>query len=303
MDTFAPTTPPSGDQSTDSDVGVERAEEFAREHPAIVKFGRIGWVAKGIVYSLVGVLSLLVGVNARDAGGDATSGGQEASQTGAITRIAESSSGIVLLYVVAAGLFIYALWRLMSVLLPADNDVKTWLTRAGYLVSAVTYLLLAWTAFTLARRPRSSGESEDARVERFTRDLMNDDLGRAAVFAIGAVLLILVAVFVWKAVTAHFESQLLPGSVGPVSHQTLVVLGRIGWVGRAGMMALIGFFLVRAAVTFDASEAEGLDGSLRRAASSTIGLVLVVVVGAGLLVFGAFCILSAPKQRLVGADS
>lgn len=303
MDTFAPTTPPSGDQSTDSDVGVERAEEFAREHPAIVKFGRIGWVAKGIVYSLVGVLSLLVGVNARDAGGDATSGGQEASQTGAITRIAESSSGIVLLYVVAAGLFIYALWRLMSVLLPADNDVKTWLTRAGYLVSAVTYLLLAWTAFTLARRPRSSGESEDARVERFTRDLMNDDLGRAAVFAIGAVLLVLAAVFVWKAVTAHFESQLLPGSVGPVSHQTLVVLGRIGWVGRAGMMALIGFFLVRAAVTFDASEAEGLDGSLRRAASSTIGLVLVVVVGAGLVVFGAFCILSAPKQRLVGADS
>ena len=191
----------------------------------------------------------------------------------------------------------------MSVLLPADNDVKAWLTRAGYLVSAVTYLLLAWTAVTLARRPRSSGESEDARVERFTRDLMNDDLGRAAVFAIGAVLLVLAAVFLWKAVSAHFESHLLPGSVGPVSHQTLVLLGRIGWVGRAGMMALIGFFLVRAAVTFDASEAEGLDGSLRRAASSTIGLVLVVVVGAGLLVFGAFCILSAPKQRLVGADS
>jgi hypothetical protein len=308
MDTKTPitsTTPPTGDQSTDSDVGVERAEEFAREHPAIVKFGRVGWVAKGVVYSIVGVLSLLVGVNARDAGGggDAASGGQEASQTGAITRIAESSYGVVLLYVVAAGLVIYALWRLMSVLLPADNDVKTWLTRAGYLVSAVTYLLLAWTAVTLARRPRSSGESEDARVERFTRDVMNDDLGRAAVFAIGAVLLVLAAVFLWKAVTAHFESQMLPGSVGPVSHQTLVLLGRIGWVGRSGMMALIGFFLVRAAVTFDASEAEGLDGSLRRAASSTIGLVLVVVVGAGLLVFGAFCILSAPKQRLVGADS
>ena len=303
MTTTTSTVSPNGDPSTDSDVGVERAEEFAREHPAIVKFGRIGWVAKGVVYSLVGVLSLIVGLNARDAGGDAASGGQEASQTGAITRIAESSYGVVLLYVVAAGLVVYALWRLMSVLLPADNDVKTWLTRAGYLVSAVTYLFLAWTAVTLARRPRSSGESEDARVERFTRDVMNDDLGRAAVFAIGAVLLVLAAVFLWKAVSAHFESHLLPGSVGPVSHQTLVLLGRIGWVGRAGMMALIGFFLVRAAVTFDASEAEGLDGSLRRAASSTIGLVLVVVVGAGLLVFGAFCILSAPKQRLVGADS
>ena len=272
-----------------------------------MKFGRIGWVAKGLVYALVGVLSLIVGASAKgsdSSSGDAAAGGQEASQTGAITRIAESSSGVVLLFVVAAGLVIYALWRLVTVMLPADNDVKAWLTRAGYLVSAVAYLLLAWSAVTIARQPvGSSGESEDARVERFTRDLMNDGFGRAAVFAIGAVLLVLAAVFVWQAVSARFESQLLPGSVGPVSHQTLVLLGRIGWVGRSGMMALIGFFLVRAAVTFDASDAEGLDGSLRKAASSTIGLVLVVVVGAGLLVFGAFCILSAPKQRMVGADS
>lgn len=288
------------------DVGVESAEEFAREHPAIVKFGRVGWAAKGVVYALVGVLSLAVGLNASgsDSSGDAASGGQEASQTGAITRLAESSYGVALLFVLAAGLVIYAVWRLVSVVLPADNDVKTWLTRAGYLVSAVTYLLLGWSAVAVARRPvGSSGESEDARIERFTRDLMNDGLGRAAVFAIGAVLLVLAAVFLWQAVSAHFESQLLPGSVGPVSHQTLVLLGRIGWVGRSGMVALIGFFLVRAAVTFDASDAEGLDGSLRKAASSTIGLVLVVVVGAGLLVFGAFCILSAPKQRMVGADS
>jgi hypothetical protein len=302
VNTTARTTSKAGDD----DVGVERAEEFAREHPALVKFGRIGWVAKGIVYALVGVLSLIVGLQASgsDSSGEAGSGGQEASQTGAITRIAESSYGVVLLYVLSAGLVIYALWRLVSVVLPADNDVKAWLTRAGYLVSAVTYLLLAWSAVTLARRPvGSSGESEDARVERFTRDLMNDGLGRAAVFAVGAVLLVLAAVFLWQAVSAHFESQLLPGSVGPVSHHVLVLLGRVGWVGRSGMMALIGFFLVRAAVTFDASEAEGLDGSLRKAASSSVGLVLVVVVGAGLLVFGAFCILSAPKQRMVGADS
>jgi hypothetical protein len=300
------TTTPSTSSTGGDDVGVDRAEEFAREHPAIVELGRVGWVAKGIVYTLVGVLSLAVGLDASgsDSSADAASGGQEASQTGAITRIAESSYGVVLLFVLAAGLVVYALWRLVSVALPADNGVKAWLTRAGYLVSAITYLLLAWSAVTLALRPvGSSGESEDARVERFTRDLMNDGLGRAAVFVIGVVLLVLAAVYLWQAVSAHFESQLLAGSVGPVSHGTLVLLGRIGWVGRSGMMALIGFFLVRAAVTFDPSDAEGLDGSLRKAASSTIGLALVVVVGAGLLVFGAFCVLSAPKRRMVGADS
>jgi hypothetical protein len=300
------TTATTSSSTGDDHIGAERAEEFAREHPAIVKLGRVGWVAKGIVYALVGVLSLVVALDAggSDSSGEQVSGGQEASQTGAITRIAESSFGVVLILVLAAGLVVYALWRLVSVVLPAENNVTAWLTRGGYLVSAVTYLLLAWSAVALARQPvGSSGESEDARVERFTRDLMNDGLGRAAVFAIGVILLALAAVFMWQAVSARFESQLGPGSVGPLSHRTLVLLGRVGWVGRSGMMALIGFFLVRAALTFDPSDAEGLDGSLRKAASSTIGLVLVVVVGAGLLVFGAFCISSASKQRLVGADS
>ena len=271
-----------------------------------MKFGRVGWVAKGVVYALVGVLSLLVGANASgaDGDGDAASGGQEASQIGAITRVAESTYGVVPalrgrrrarhLFALAAG-----------ERLAARRQRREGLVDARRLPRECRDVPAPRLVRSHAGSPTagSSGESEDARIERFTRDLMNDDLGRAAVFAIGAVLLVLAAVFLWQAVSAQFESQLLPGSVGPASHQTLVLLGRIGWVGRSGMMALIGFFLVRAAVTFDASEAEGLDGSLRKAASSTIGLVLVVVVGAGLLVFGAFCILSAPKQRMVGADS
>ena len=78
---------------------------------------------------------------------------------------------------------------------------------------------------------------------------------------------------------------------------------RIGWLGRSGMMGLIGFFLARAAVRFDPNEAQGLDGSLRKAAESGAGTWLVIAVGAALIVYGVFCVLSAPKQRLVGADS
>lgn len=291
--------------SDDKDVGVERAEEFAREHPAVVKFGRVGWLAKGIVYSLTGVLALLIGIRASDGSTSQGGGDQEASQTGAIARIAENPIGVIVLWVMAIGLVIYSLWRLASVLLPADNDLKSWLNRGGYVVSAVTYLLLAWTAVTFAREPSASGEnreSQDSKIEKYTRDFMTNDAGRILIFAIGVVLFVIAGVFLWKAISGSFESQLLPGSVGPVSHQTLVVLGRIGWAGRSAMMALIGFFLARAAVRFDPDDAQGLDGSLRKAASSTLGTWLVVAVGVGLLLYGVYCTLSAPKRRLVGAD-
>lgn len=294
-------TPDTGDE----DVGVERAEEFAREHPAVVKFARVGWLAKGVVYALTGVLALLIGIRSSDGSTPSGGGDQEASQTGAIARIAENPAGVTVLWIMAIGLILYSLWRLASVLLPADNDLEGWARRGGYLVSAITYLFLAWTAITFARQPSKSGEgqSEDGKVESFTRDFMTNSAGRVLIFAIGAVLFVIAGVFLWKAISASFESQLLPGSVGPVSHEMLVTLGRIGWVGRSAMMALIGFFLARAAVTFDPDDAQGLDGSLRKAASSGIGTWLVIAVGAGLLLYGTFCALSAPKRRLVGADS
>ncbi|MGB0114649.1 MAG: DUF1206 domain-containing protein [Ilumatobacteraceae bacterium] len=289
----------------DSDVGVERAEEFARDHPGLVRFARIGWAAKGIVYGLTGVLAVLIGLRAWRNPSGASAGGaeSEASQTGAIARIAETSFGVVLLIVMAVGLVIYSTWRLVTVVLPADNGLKGWVTRFGYFVSAIVYLTLAFTAVSFARNPGKPADGEDSKVESFTRELMDKSGGRIAVFLIGAVVIVIAAAFLYKAIGATFRSQLFPGGVGPVSQEALVILGRIGWVGRSGMMALIGFFLARAAVRFDPDDAQGLDGSLRNAASSGPGAWLVIAVGAGLLVYGVFCALSAPKRRLVGADS
>jgi hypothetical protein len=299
MNATSVTTSSTG--AREPDVGIRQAEEFAHKHPGLVKFARIGWVAKGIVYALTGVLALLIASGGRNT--TSTGSGGEASQTGAVARVAQNSFGAVLLVVMAVGLLIYAAWRLVTVLLPADNDLKGWLTRAGYLVSAVVYVALAWTAASFARNPGKPADGEDSKVESFSSDLMSHSGGRTAVFLIGVVLLVIAAAFLWKALSASFTSQLMPGDVGPISHRVLVILGRVGWVGRSAMMTVIGFFLARAAVRFNPDEAQGLDGSLRKAATSGWGMALVVVVGGGLVVYGVFCVLSAPRRRLVGADS
>ena len=300
------TTIDSSESGSSGEVGSDAAERAARSNPAIIAFARVGWVAKGIVYGLVGVLALAIVFGSQGNGsssGGSGGSGQEASQSGALARIAESPAGSALLYVLAGGLVVYALWRLFTVIMPADNDAESWLTRAGYMVSFVVYSFLAWTAFTIAMSGGSAKQqSEDAKVERYTRDFLEMSGGRAIVFAAGAALIIIGGVFLYKAYSAKFEKQLEHRGVGPISYHVIVVLGRIGWVGRAGMMAVIGFFLCRAAWQFNPDEAKGLDGSLRQAAGSTGGTILVIVVGAGLLVYGAFCVISAPLRRLVPAD-
>lgn len=303
-------TPLTGHQgsvgtSSDGRQGVDAVEDLARRHHSIVVLARSGWFAKGVVYALVGILAFKI---ALDPGNGSTSsavsgGSGEASQSGAISEIARSSAGELALWAVAFGLLLYVLWRIVSILLPAQPTAKAWITRVGYGVSALVYAFLAFSAISFARQggqSAQSGQSENARVERFTRDLMDSTTGRWLVGGIGLLLVGIALFFLYRAVTAEFEDE-LSGGVGPISRRHLVRLGQVGWVGRAAMMGLIGAFLVRAAVEFDPAEAEGLDGALHRVADTSWGPFAVGLVGVGLILYGAYCVLSAPVQRLKSA--
>jgi hypothetical protein len=287
---------------SDGRQGVDALEDVARRHPSLVVLARAGWLAKGLVYGLVGILAFKI---AQDPGtppktNSADPAGSEASQSGAITTIARSSWGEIALWAVGIGLLLYVAWRIVSILLPAPSTAKVWVTRVGYGISAATYTFLAFSAVSYARGAQSSGQTENSRVETFTRDFMDNSGGRWIVGLIGVVIIGVGLAFAYRALTADFESE-LGGGVGPVSRHQLVRLGQIGWMGRAAMMSLIGAFLVRAAMEFDPAEAEGLDGALHRVADTSWGPFAVGAVGVGLVLYGLYCLLSAPVQRLKGA--
>ena len=75
--------------------------QLACRHPAVVSMARLGWVAKGLVYALVGVLAVPIAIRGLRADGD-RNGGHEASALGAVGAIATTSLGALALWVVAA---------------------------------------------------------------------------------------------------------------------------------------------------------------------------------------------------------
>jgi uncharacterized protein DUF1206 len=283
------------------DSGSRKVEELARRNPALVTAARLGWVAKGVVYALIGVLAVPIAL--QGAGSDRSGAGTgEASQTGAVTEIAQTSFGSVALWVIALGLVLYVIWRLITIALPAENSARVWVTRAGYLASALVYSALAWSAVSFALHKQGAAESDDAKVERYTRELMGVAVGRWLVGAIGVALLAIGIYFVARGLRANFRDELEPGAVGPFSHESIVTLGRVGWVGRGVVMLLVGWFIVRAAIAFRPDEAKGIDGALRQATGSTLGALLVGLAAVALVVYGLFCVVSAPRERLTGAD-
>jgi hypothetical protein len=284
------------------ETGSQKVEELARRHPGLVTLGRLGWVCKGVVYGVLGVLAMQIALDGSDS--QRSGSGEEASQLGAVAEIAETPFGELVLYVLAGGLLLYSAWRVVTAALPAESSAKTWITRAGYLVSAVVYAVLAWTALSFARHDASStgAESEDSKVERFTSELMEKTGGRWLVGTVGVVVVGVGVYFGVKGLLAKFRDELEPGGVGPVSHESIVTLGRVGWVGRAIVTGLVGWLLVRAAVRFRADEAQGFDGALREVTDSTFGTALVWFAALALVLYGLFCVISAPRQRLSGAD-
>lgn len=98
---------------------VQRAqgegEKVARRH-GFEWLARAGFVARGLIYGIIGVLAIKLAIGA---------GGATTNQRGAMEAIANQPFGTVLLILVAIGLAGYSLWRLVHALVghgPEDSD-------------------------------------------------------------------------------------------------------------------------------------------------------------------------------------
>jgi len=277
-------------------IGLGRGPKPATRQAAsrFSRFGHVGWLAKGLVYALVGVLFIRV---ASEGG----SGGQEeANQAGAVETVAATPFGAVLLMVLAVGIVAYVAWRLFTVVLPGDWTGMALLKRIGYAVSALVYLsLLANTIDILANRTQDPGSAEDRRLERLVTDTLDLPIGRVLVIVAGLVFIAVGAAFIHTGVTGGYRESMSAGDRG-IEGMAIDRLGMVGWIARGVAFFPVGFFLIRAAWTYDPDKAAGFDDSVRELAANPAGAVVATLMGVGFIAYGLFAALSARYQRLEG---
>lgn len=270
--------------------------QLTTKHPTIVKFGRVGWLAKGVVYLLAGGLALHV-VNRSFGWTKVMAGSTEASPTGAIKEVAQSQSGPLLLIALAVGMFLYAAWRLATAILPGSTDAEGLVTRVGYCISAIIYTTFGFTALSLARSRAAKADGNET-VTDMTRQVLQEPTGRWLIGFAGAVVIATGVYRISKGLRSDVTCDIDMSGMSRVRSELTRRLGAVGEIGRGIAMGLIGFFLIRAAVTFRAAEATGLDGALRRLALETWGVFVVAAVGIGLIAYGLFCLATFTRQRL-----
>jgi len=256
---------------------------------------RIGLVAKGISYGLVGVLA--VGVAAGH-------GGKTTSRQGALETLAQNGFGKVVLVLLAIGFAAYALWRFVQAYAERDDgeSMKTWAKRAGYLGRGAIYAGLTFSTAKILVGAGGGG-SQSAKAHHTTAAALSWPAGTWLVGAAGAVI---VGVGLWnlyRGLARKFEERWRTGEMGDRAKKWGARAGIVGHVARGVVFGLIGVFVVRAAIDYDPKKAIGLDGALQKLAHASYGPYLLGLTAAGLVCYGLFCLVDARYRDVSAGDA
>ncbi|HEX6435235.1 MAG TPA: DUF1206 domain-containing protein [Gemmatimonadales bacterium] len=256
--------------------------------PWIERLARVGYAAKALLYITIGYLASQAAMGP---------GGRVTDTQGALRVVHDASYGRALLFVVAAGLLGYGLWRVVEALLDPERRGTGWkalAVRAGFLVRGLFHGGLALTAFRLALQERSGGAGDQ--VRRWT--------GRAFELPAGELLVGLAAAFIagyglyqfYRAWSPKLQRHLQLGELPPEVRRWVLGVSRFGIAARGIVFCLIGFFLTRALLRHDAAEAGGLRESLR--ALANLGRWPFVVVALGLVAYGVYELVNARYRQI-----
>jgi hypothetical protein len=267
--------------------GVQAAGEDVAQSAPFEWLSRAGFVARGVIYGIIGILALQLAVGA---------GGKVTNQQGALRTIAQQPFGKLLLILVAIGLGGYALWRIVRAALghgPEGSD--SGVDRVAALASGIVYAGLCLIAVKFLFNEKASGSGNPHKV---AAGVLGWPAG-AWLVGIAGVIMVGVGLYQgYRGVTKDFLHDSKTEEMKPVERRWITRLGVLGHLSRMVVFALVGVFLIKAARDYDARAAVGLDGALAKIVNASYGPWLLGIVACGLIAFALYSVSDARFRRI-----
>lgn len=239
---------------------------------------RAGLVAYGVVHLLVAWLAVQLAFGEKE---------DSASNTGALHYLAQQPFGEVLVWLVAIGMFLLVVWRLLEFGFGYQDESDTqdrWKGRAASLGKAVIYGALGWSAVKTA-----AGEGSQGGTDSTTARLMDLPAGQWIVGAVGLAIIGYGASLVYRGWTEKFREHLDAQGQAGKDGSAYVLAGKIGYIAKGVAIGIVGGLFGYAAITHEAKKSGGLDQALQRVLEVPFGPVLLVAIGIGIAGYGVFC--------------
>jgi hypothetical protein len=264
----------------------------AAANPALELLERLGYVVRGALYAVMGVLALKIALS--------VAGGQATDLTGSLVVLVSNPFGKLVLIIAAVGLAAYSLWGFIRAIydpLHRGSDASGYMARLGFVSSALSYAAIVYFAIQLLA---GSGATTNDGTKNTIASVLTHPAGGALTILIGLVVIGVGLGQFMEAYRATFARDLKGTEMSPGTRDIAVKLGRFGMFARGVIFLIIGWFVVQAGIHHDPSQTQGFGGAFVFLLAQPFGRILLGIVALGFVALGLHSFACARWIRLMG---
>jgi fumarate reductase subunit D len=273
----------------------QNAVKRAAANPLLALLERLGYVVRGALYAVMGLLALgfALGVG----------GGQTTDLSGSLVFLISNPLGKLVLVVVAVGLGAYAVWGFTRAIydpLHRGRDAGGYAARLGFVSSAISYAAIVF--FALQILVGSGGGAGDS-TQKSIAAILTHPGGGPLTIVIGLVAILIGLGQFLEAYRATFKEDLKGAEMSTSERDIAIKLGRFGMLARGVIFLIIGWFLVQAGMHHDAGQVQGFGGAFLFLLGQPFGRVVLAIVALGFVALGLHSFACARWIRLMGSTA
>lgn len=259
----------------------------------IKKIARTGFVAKGTVYGITGVLTFMAAFNM---------GGQKTGRLQVLEFLDKQTFGNILLILMGIGLACYATWRFIQSTKDPENigdDTKGKAKRTAFFLSGLLYLGLAVLAvLRVINAGGGSGTGGSGSQSAQQSSFLASETGLVIIGIVGAGIAIAgIFQFVKAYKNDYYKKFDLMSLKEEKKRESIKKTAEFGLSARGVIFLIIGFFALKAAFSSNPSEIKSTTEVFSFIQESSYGAWLLGLVAAGFVAYAIYMFLMAKYRK------
>jgi uncharacterized protein DUF1206 len=271
------------------------AVKHAAGNPLLQLLERLGYVVRGALYAVMGLLALGIAVSVGP--------GQTTDLSGSLVFLTSNPFAKLVLIVAAVGLSAYSLWGFIRAIydpLHRGSGASGYAARLGFISSAVSYAAIVILSLQLLA---GSGAPAGDSTQKTIASVLTHPAGGALTILIGLIAIAIGLGQFLEAYKANFAKDLKGAEMSQSERTWAIRFGRFGMFARGVTFLVIGWFVVQAGLHHDPAQAQGFGGAFQFLLGQPYGRILLGIVALGFVALGLHSFACARWIRLMGSSA
>lgn len=254
------------------------------EYKGIVySLARFGCFSIGFVYALIGTIAILSLLRIGEAAAD---------EDRIVLWLLDFQLGIILIYIIAAGLFAWVIWRFFEAITDPyefGTDKSGILQRIGVALSSLGYGLMAYSAIEIMNG--NGGGDPEAEQQLFIARIFEWPAGRWLIVVAGLITIGAGIVQVKYVYDGAYKKRLDIDRLSSSTRKVIHILAWSGFIARGIILSVLGYFFIKAGVNENPFEVGDTDTAFDFIGGGIIGDSSFFLVALGTIAYGILMVI------------